>query len=84
MEALAESDGARTLPVISCPTCGALLTEDRQFRLDAFHAEMTIRRYGCMNGHSVYTGMEDRDVTWQPSRNMTGYERKSCRPRGYE
>ena len=67
-----------------CPTCDALLTEDRQFRLDAFHAEMTIRRYGCMNGHSMYTGVEDRDTTWQPTRNMTGYERKSCRPRSYE
>ena len=68
----------------TCPTCGALLMEDRQFWLDASRADMLIRRYGCMNGHSVYTGMEDRDVTWQPSRNMTGYERKSCRPRSYE
>ena len=54
------------------------------FRRDALHAEMSIRRFSCMNGHSYYVGMEDRDRTWQPIRNQTGYERKSARPRSYE
>ena len=83
----AQPDLAYTLhasTLLTCLTCGALLTEDRQFWLDASRADMTIRRYGCQNGHSLYTGVEDREATWQPARNQTGKQRKSCRPRSYE
>ena len=64
--------------------CGAYLYEDIPFRWEAWRAEMSIRRYSCMNGHSYYTGMEDRETTWQPKRNVTGKQRKSARPRSYE
>ena len=72
------------MPCSLTSPCGALIYEDIPFRLDALYADMTIRRFSCLNGHSYYTGMEDRDTAWQPARNVTGKERKSARPRSYE
>ena len=36
--------------------CGGFLTEDIVFREHAIRAEMHLRRYTCMNGHSHYHG----------------------------
>lgn len=52
-------------PPARCARCDALMREDTEFATTAIRYQQPQRRFLCMMGHTVYTGLQEAAATWQ-------------------